>query len=117
LRGLSVRVACLATLRQAFSRTAAGDVDPKTAAFMADSQVPCGVDALSGAVTDPAWKTKPSWRLRVTDDKMIPYPAQKAMSERARATIAEVPGSHAIYVSNPKAVADLIEKAAQGASK
>jgi pimeloyl-ACP methyl ester carboxylesterase len=95
----------------------AGDVDPKTAAFMADSQVPWGVDALSGAVTDPAWKTKPSWYLRVTDDKMIPYPAQKAMSERARATIAEVPGSHAIYVSNPKAVAALIEKAAQGAAK
>ena len=95
----------------------AGDVDPKTAAFMADSQVPWGVEALSGAVTDPAWKTKPSWYLRVTDDKMIPYPAQKAMSERAGATIAEVPGSHAIYVSNPKAVAALIEKAAQGAAK
>jgi pimeloyl-ACP methyl ester carboxylesterase len=93
----------------------AGDVDPKTAAFMADSQVPWGVDALSGAVTDPAWKTKPSWYLRVTDDKMIPYPAQKAMSERAGSTVAEVPGSHAIYVSNPKAVAALIEKAARGA--
>lgn len=95
----------------------AGDVDPKTAAFMADSQVPWGVGALAGAVTDPAWKTKPSWYLRVTDDKMIPYPAQKAMSERAGATIAEVPGSHAIYVSNPKAVAALIEKAAQGVAK
>ena len=95
----------------------AGDVDPKTAAFMADSQVPWGVDALSGAVTDPAWKSRPSWYLRVTDDKMIPYPAQKAMSERAHATVAEVPGSHAIYVSNPKAVAALIEQAARGAGK
>ena len=95
----------------------AGDVDPKTAAFMADSQVPWGVDALSGAVTDPAWKSKPSWYLRVIDDKMIPYPAQKAMSERAHATVAEVPGSHAIYVSNPKAVAALIEQAARGAGK
>ena len=95
----------------------AADVDPKTAAFMADSQVPWGVDALSGAVTDPAWKTKPSWYLRATDDKMIPYPAQKAMSERAGATVADVPGSHAIYVSNPRAVADIIEKAAQGAAK
>lgn len=95
----------------------AGDVEPKTAAFMADSQVPWGVDALSGAVTDPAWRSKPSWYLRVTDDKMIPYPAQKAMSERAKATVTEVPGSHAIYVSNPKAVADLIEKAARDAAK
>lgn len=95
----------------------AGDVDPKTAAFMADSQVPWGVEALSGVVTAPAWKTKPSWYLRVTDDKMIPYPAQKAMSERAGATVAEVPGSHAIYVSNPKAVAALIVQAAQGAAK
>jgi pimeloyl-ACP methyl ester carboxylesterase len=79
---------------------------------MADSQVPWGVDALSGAVTEPAWKSKPSWYLQVRDDKMIPYPAQQFMSKRAGATVAEVPGSHAIYVSNPKAVADLVQQAA-----
>ena len=99
-----------------FPASFAGDVDQETAAFMADSQVPWGVDALGGAITEPAWKSKPSWYLLVRDDKMIPYPAQKSMAKRADATIAEVPGSHAIYVSNPKAVAALIEQAASGAN-
>jgi pimeloyl-ACP methyl ester carboxylesterase len=90
----------------------AGDVDPGTAALMADAQVPWGVDALGGAITEPAWKSKPSWYLRVTDDLMIPLPAQQFMSDRAGATIDEVPGSHAIYVSNPQAVVAVIEKAA-----
>jgi len=97
-----------------FPASFAGDVDQETAAFMADSQVPWGVDALGGAITEPAWKSKPSWYLLVRDDKMIPYPAQKSMAKRADATVAEVPGSHAIYVSNPKAVAALIEQAASG---
>ena len=96
-----------------FAASFAGD-SSKTAAFMADSQVPWGVDALGGAVTEPAWKSKPSWYLQVRDDKMIPYPAQQFMAKRAGATVVEAPGSHAIYVSNPKAVADLIEQAASG---
>ncbi len=79
---------------------------------MADSQVPWGVDALSGSVTDPAWRVKPSWYLVATDDRMIPPPAQRAMSERAGSTVVEVAGSHAIYVSQPQAVADLIKQAA-----
>jgi hypothetical protein len=91
----------LALARAKMPAAFAGGVDLKTAAFMADSQVPWGVDALSGAVTEPAWKTKPSWYLRVTDDKMIPYPAQKAMSERAGSTVAEVPGSHASRTRRP----------------
>lgn len=95
-----------------FAASFAGDVDPGIAAFMADSQVPWGVDALAGAITEPAWKSKPSWYLLVRDDKMIPYPAQQFMANRAGATTAEVPGSHAIYVSNPKAVAALIARAA-----
>ena len=97
-----------------FPDSFAGDVDPKTAVFMADSQVPWGVNALGGAVTKPAWKSKPSWYLQVRDDKMIPYPAQQFMAKRAGATVVEVPGSHAIYVSNPNAVAALIEQAASG---
>src|SRR5712664_2196926 len=97
-----------------FAASFAGDVDPGTAAFMADSQVPWGLEALGGAITEPAWKSKPSWYLQVRDDKMIPYPAQRFMAKRADATVAEVPGSHAIYVSNPKAVAALIEQAASG---
>jgi len=96
-----------------FAASFAGDVDKKTAAFMADSQVPWGVEAPAGKITVPAWKSKPSWYLLVTDDRMIPIAAQRAMSKRAGATVSEVPGSHAIYVSNPKAVAALIEKAAR----
>jgi pimeloyl-ACP methyl ester carboxylesterase len=76
--------------------------------------VPRGVEALAGAITEPAWKSKPSWYLQVRDDKMIPYPAQQFMAKRAGATVVEVPGSHAIYVSNPNAVAALIEQAASG---
>jgi pimeloyl-ACP methyl ester carboxylesterase len=79
---------------------------------MADSQVPWGVDALSGRISEPAWKTKPSWYLVATDDKMIPPAAQRFMSKRAGSTVVEAAGSHAIYVSQPNAVAALIEKAA-----
>ena len=79
---------------------------------MADSQVPWGIAALSGSIDEPAWKTKPSWYLVTTEDKMIPPPAQRFMSERAGSTVTEVPGSHAVYVSQPAAVAALIERAA-----
>jgi len=95
-----------------FAASFAADVPPQAAAFMADSQVPWGVEALSGAVTTPAWKTKPSWYLVATDDKMIPPDAQRAMAKRAGATIVEVKGSHAVYVSQPQSVASLIAKAA-----
>jgi len=73
-----------------------------------------GLDALNGAVTEPSWKAKPSWYLVATDDKMIPPDAQRAMSKRAGSTVVEVPGSHAVYVSQPRAVADIIAKAAKG---
>jgi len=99
--------------RAKFPASFAADVDAEKAAFMADSQVPWGLEALSGAITEPAWKAKPSWYLIVTDDKMIPPDAQRAMSKRAGSTLAEVKGSHAIYVSQPKAVAALIEQAAK----
>ena len=95
-----------------FAASFAGDVAPAVAAFMADSQVPWGVDALGGAITEPAWRSKPSWYLLVTDDHMIPPSAQRAMAERTGATVSEVPGSHAIYVSNPAAVAAVISQAA-----
>ena len=78
---------------------------------MADSQVPWGVDALGGSIMDPAWRNKPSWYLVTTEDRMIPPPAQRAMSERAGSTVVEVAGSHAVYVSHPAAVAALIEEA------
>src|SRR6202043_3158741 len=97
-----------------FPASFAGDVDAEKAAFMADSQVPWGVAALSGKISKPAWKAKPSWYLVVTEDKMIPPAAQRSMSKRAGSTVVEVKGSHAIYVSQPGAVAALIEQAAEG---
>jgi len=87
--------------RDKFAASFAADVPEKLAAFMADSQVPCSVDALNGAVSEPAWRTKPSWYLVATDDRMIPPSAQRAMSERAKAAVTETPGSHAVYVSQP----------------
>ena len=100
-----------------FAASFAADVDTEKAAFMADSQVPWGVEALSGAISQPAWKTKPSWYLVTTEDKMIPPPAQRFMSKRAGSTVVEVAGSHAIYVSQPNAVAKVIESAAKGVNK
>ena len=100
--------------RAKFSASFAADVEADEAAFMADSQVPWGVEALSGAISAPAWRTKPSWYLVATEDKMIPPDAQRAMSKRAGSTVVEVRGSHAVYVSQPRAVASMIEQAAMG---
>ena len=97
-----------------FASSFAADVSPDLAEFMADSQVPWGVEALSGAISQPAWKTKPSWYLVSTEDRMIPPDAQRAMSKRAGSTVVEVKGSHSVYVSQPQAVASLIETAAKG---
>ncbi len=98
--------------REKFADSFAADLPPELAAFMADSQVPWGLEALNAAVSEAAWRSKPSWYLVSTDDRMIPPPAQRAMSERAGSTVVEVPGSHAIYVSQPQAVAELIKQAA-----
>ena len=100
-----------------FAESFAADVNKDKAQFMADSQVPWGVDALNGAVTEPAWKNKPSWYLVATDDKMIPPPAQQFMSKRAGSKVVEVSGSHAIYVSKPEEVAALIKAAAESIGK
>lgn len=96
-----------------FAASFAADVEPELAAFMADSQVPWGVEALSGTISEPAWRSKPTWYLIATEDRMIPPPAQRFMSSRAGATVVEVAGSHAIYVSQPTAVANLITTAAK----
>ena len=99
--------------RGKFAQAFAADVDPELADFMAASQVPWGVAALTGEVSQPAWKTKPSWYLVAGDDKMIPPPAQRAMAERAKATVRETGGSHAVYVSRPADVARIIAEAAE----
>ncbi len=106
----------LALDRAKFAASFAGDVPKDKAAFMADSQVPWGVEALAGAITEPAWKSKPSWYLVTTDDKMIPPPAQRLMSKRAGSTVVEVAGSHSIFLSQPAKVAALIEQAAKQTS-
>jgi pimeloyl-ACP methyl ester carboxylesterase len=95
-----------------FHASFAADLDADEAAFMADSQVPWGVDALGGTISEPAWRTKPSWYLLTTEDRMIPPPAQQMMSGRAGATVEEIAASHSVYVSQPAATAAFIEKAA-----
>jgi pimeloyl-ACP methyl ester carboxylesterase len=101
--------------RDKFAAAFAADVPRDLAAFMADSQVGFGVDALNGAVSEPAWRTKPSWYLLTTQDRMIPPAQQRAMSERAKATVTETPANHAVYVSQPAVVAAVIAQAARAA--
>ena len=100
--------------KEKFPESFAADVEREKAEFMADSQVPWGVEALGGAVSEPAWKTKPSWYLVAADDKMIPPSTQRFMSERIGATTVESPGSHSVFISQPETVARLIEEAATG---
>src|ERR671914_201538 len=95
--------------RDKFHDSFAADVDADLAAFMADSQVPWGVDALGGTISEAAWRSKPSWYLVASDDQMIPPPAQRSMAERAGATVAEVAASHSLYVSQPTAVVELVK--------
>ena len=103
--------------RDKFAQSFAADVDTNKAEFMADSQVPWGVEALAGTVSEPAWRTKPSWYLVATDDRMIPPPAQQMMAQRAGSTTVEAAGSHSVYMSHPEKVADLIELAARALAK
>ena len=97
--------------REKFHEQFAGDLSADEGAFMADSQVPWGVEALSGTISEAAWRSKPSWYLVATEDRMIPPPAQRSMSERTGSTVEEAADSHSIYVSQPAAVADLIRSA------
>jgi pimeloyl-ACP methyl ester carboxylesterase len=99
--------------REKFAASFAADVPADLADFMASSQVPWGVQALEGKVSEASWKSKPSWYLVATDDRMIPPPAQQFMSKRAGSTVVESRGSHSVYVSQPGAVASLIETAAR----
>ena len=99
--------------RERFAESFAADLPADLAAFMADSQLPWGVEALDGAISEPAWRSKPSWYLVASDDHMIPPPSQRAMSERAGSTVVEAPGSHSIYVSQPQTAAELIAQAAR----
>jgi pimeloyl-ACP methyl ester carboxylesterase len=98
--------------RDKFHASFAGDLPAGQAAFMADSQVPWNVAAPAGAITEPAWRSTPSWYLLTTQDGMIPPPAQRTMADRIGATVTEIAASHSVYVSQPEAVATLIAQAA-----
>ncbi|WP_406120091.1 alpha/beta fold hydrolase [Streptomyces sp. NBC_00989] len=98
--------------RARFHASFAADLPVAWAEFMADSQVPWGLDALGGAIGEPAWRHKPSWYLVATDDRMIPPPAQRAMARRAGSTVTGTDAGHSVYMSRPDAVADLIRQAA-----
>ncbi len=97
--------------RSRFHESFAGDLSAPDAAFLADSQVPWGLEALGGTISEAAWRHRPSWYLHVTDDRMIPPGAQASMAERIGATVVDTPGSHAVYVSRPETVADIIRRA------
>ena len=103
--------------REKFHASFAGDLPAAEAAFMADSQVPWGVDALDGPISEPAWRIKPSWYVLTTEDRMIPPPAQRSMSERAGSTVTEVAASHSVYVSQAATVATVIMQAAAAAQR
>ena len=103
--------------KEKFPASFAGDVDPNKAAFMADSQVPWGVDALGGEISEAAWRNKPSWYLVTTQDRMIPPDAQRTMASRAGATVTETDASHSVYVSKPAPVAEIITAAIQGSKR
>jgi pimeloyl-ACP methyl ester carboxylesterase len=102
--------------RDKFHASFAADLPADQAAFMADAQVPWGVDATTQAISTPAWRIKPSWYLLTTEDHMIPPSAQRTMSERAGASVAEARGSHATYVAQPAVVAALVREAAAAVS-
>ena len=97
--------------RAMFHASFCADLRAEDAVFLADSQVPWKFDAMAEPVTEPAWRGKPSWYLIATEDRMIPLSAQRAMAQRAGATKTEVSASHAVYMSQPHAVADFIRKA------
>jgi pimeloyl-ACP methyl ester carboxylesterase len=102
--------------RDKFHESFAGDLPADEAAFMADSQVPWAVEAPGAPISEASWRTKPSWYLVTSQDRMIPPPAQHTMASRIGATVTEVAASHSVYVSQPEAVATLIAQAAAGAA-
>lgn len=97
--------------RAKFHDSFGADLPAADAAFLADSQVPWSTEAMTATVTDPAWRRKPSWYLIATEDRMIPPAAQRAMAQRAGATTIEVAASHAVYMSQPHAVAAAVRQA------
>ncbi|MGP0093751.1 MAG: alpha/beta fold hydrolase [Xanthobacteraceae bacterium] len=99
-----------------FAADFAADLPKDQAEFMAISQVPISTDAFTHKVTNPAWKTKPTWYMVATEDRSINPEQERMMAKRAHATTVEVKASHVAYMSHPKEVAKLIEEAAASVS-
>ncbi|MEU8082896.1 alpha/beta hydrolase [Micromonospora sp. NPDC049101] len=99
--------------QEKFPEVFAADVDPDVAALMAVTQRPPTADAQTESVTKAAWKTIPSWTLISTQDRGIPPDLQRFMAKRAGSTTVEIEASHAVAVSQPGPVADLIDSAAR----
>jgi pimeloyl-ACP methyl ester carboxylesterase len=99
-----------------FAADFSADIPPEKAAFMAISQVPISTDAFTHKVTNPAWKTKPTWYMVATADRSINPDQERMMAKRAKAKTVEVKASHVAYMSHPKETADLIEEAARSMS-
>jgi pimeloyl-ACP methyl ester carboxylesterase len=95
-----------------FHASFGADLPADLAAFMADAEVPWGIGAATGTVTDPAWRTRPSWYLVASRDQEIPPQAQRAMARRAGSTVEEIAATHAVYITQPEPVVDLVRRAA-----
>ncbi len=98
-----------------FAADFAADVPPAVSRFMAISQVPISTDAFTHKVTNPAWKTKPTWYMVATQDRSINPIQERMMAKRANAKTVEVKASHVAYMSHPRETARLIEEAATSA--
>ena len=96
-----------------FHEQFAADVPENTTAIMAVTQRPVTNSALAEEASEPAWKTIPSWVLVAKQDRNIPAQTQHFMAERAKAQVVEVDASHAVSVSHPEEVAEVIEQAAR----
>lgn len=95
----------------------AADASDTDAAFLRDSQVPINLSAFETKLENAAWRNKPSWAVIATDDKAFDQRMLRAMAKRIGAAVTEVPASHAVYATQPKAVADVIDEAAQFAGR
>lgn len=103
--------------REKFKTGFAGDASEADVAFMRDSQVPINMAVFATKLSHAAWRTKPSWAVIATDDKAFDIRMLQKMAKRIGATTTEVKASHAVFMTQPKAVADVIERAAREAQR
>ncbi len=103
--------------RDAFHAGFAADASDADAAFMADSQVPVDMAVFGAVVGAAAWRDKPSWAVIATEDKAFDQAMLLHMAGRIGAEITTVPGSHALFITQAEAVADVIVTAARNSGR